>query len=90
MYEINNMGLRYTLICVVFQHEYRFASTTANIESKIGDFLKEKKAMVGVAVLTDRNKILLHNNKMNYPLLSVFKFHVALTVLDKMNKQGTH
>lgn len=63
--------------------------TGHTLESKIGDFLKGKKAMVGVAVLTDRNKILLHNNKMNYPLLSVFKFHVALAVLDKMNKQET-
>ena len=90
MYEINNMGLRYTLIYVLcFSMSIALQAQQQTLESKIGDFLKGKKAMVGVAVLTDRNKILLHNNKMNYPLLSVFKFHVALTVLDKMNKQGT-
>ena len=90
MYEINNMGLRYTLIYVLcFSMSITLQAQQQTLESKIGDFLKGKKAMVGVAVLTDRNKILLHNNKMNYPLLSVFKFHVALAVLDKMNKQGT-
>ena len=42
------MGLRYTLIYVLrFKYEHRFASTTANIESKIDDFLKGKKATVG-------------------------------------------
>ena len=90
MYEINNMGLRYTLIYVLcFSMSIALQAQQQTLESKIGDFLKGKKAMVGVAVMTDRNKILLHNNKMNYPLLSVFKFHVALAVLDKMNKQGT-
>ena len=69
MYEINNMGLRYTLIYVLcFSMSIALQAQQQTLESKIGDFLKGKKAMVGVAVLTDRNKILLHNNKMNYPL----------------------
>lgn len=29
-----------------------------------------------------------YNDHVHFPLLSVFKFHLALTVLDKMDKQG--
>lgn len=90
MYEINNMGLRYTFIYVLyFSISIALQAQQQTLESKIDNFLKGKKATVGVAVLTDRNEILLYNNKMNYPLLSVFKFHVALAVLDKMNRQET-
>lgn len=57
------------------------------LEDKIAGFLKGKKATVGVAVLTDKDETILHNNEVHYPLLSVFKFHVALAVLDKMNRE---
>lgn len=56
---------------------------------RIADFVKDKRATVGVAVLTDKNETLQYNNLVHYPLLSVFKFHVALAVLDKMDKHGT-
>lgn len=57
------------------------------LEGKIAGFLKGKKATVGVAVLTNKDETILHNNEVHYPLLSVFKFHVALAVLDKMNRE---
>ena len=58
-------------------------------ENEITDFLKGKKATVGIAVLTDKNESIQYNNQIHYPLLSVFKFHVALAVLDKMDRQKT-
>ena len=59
-----------------------------SIENQIADFLKEKKTTVGVAVLTDDDKCIQYNNPIHYPLFSVFKFHVALAVLDKMDKEN--
>lgn len=59
-----------------------------SIENQISDFLKGKKATVGVAVLSDKGDIIQYNNHVHFPLFSVFKFHVALAVLDKMDKQN--
>ena len=88
MYEINNMKLRYTLIGVLcFSINIVLQAQQQALEGKIAGFLKGKKATVGVAVLTDKDETILHNNEMHYPLLSVFKFHVALAVLDKMNRE---
>ena len=47
-----------------------------------------RKATVGIAVWTDKGDMLRYNDHVHFPLLSVFKFHVALAVLDKMDKQS--
>lgn len=60
-----------------------------SLETRITDFAKDKKATIGLAVLTDKNETMQYNNPIHFPLLSVFKFHVALAVLDKMDKHGT-
>lgn len=59
------------------------------LEQKISEVTKDKKATIGVAVLADDKIVALHNNDIHFPLLSVFKFHVALAVLDKMDKSHT-
>lgn len=84
------MKLRTAFILV----SYLFSVTTlcaqnTTLQSRISDFLKNKKATVGVSVLTERGDTLLYNNNLRYPLLSVFKFHIALAVLDKMDHAGT-
>jgi len=56
-------------------------------EQQIEEILKDKKATVGVAVLANDTIVALHNNQIHFPLFSVFKFHVALAVLDKMDKE---
>lgn len=61
----------------------------SGLESRIDSLLKDKKAVVGIAVWTDKGEMLRYNNHIHFPLLSVFKFHVALAVLDKMDKHGT-
>ena len=60
-----------------------------SLQPRISDFLKNKKATVGVSVLTEKGDTILYNNNLRYPLLSVFKYHVALAVLDKMEHAGT-
>ena len=83
------MKLRYTLIGVLcFSINIVLQAQQQALEGKIAGFLKGKKATVGVAVLTDKDETILHNNEVHYPLLSVFKFaNVALAVLDKMNRE---
>ena len=72
MYEINNMKLRYTLIGVLcFSINIVLQAQQQALEGKIAGFLKGKKATVGVAVLTDKDETILHNNEVHYPLLSV-------------------
>ncbi len=66
------------------------ASATAQLHyvgQRISDYLKDVPAEVGVAVATDRDETVFIGNDMRYPLMSVFKFHVALAVLDKMDRQ---
>lgn len=57
-------------------------------ENQIVDFIRSKKAIVGYSILTDKNEQISYNDEIHFPLLSVFKFHIALAVLDKMDKQN--
>ena len=59
------------------------------LTSSIDSILLDKEATVGVAVLTPQGKLIIVNDTVSYPLMSVFKFHIALAVLDKMNRQNT-
>lgn len=51
--------------------------------------LRDTRATVGVAVMAGDTLVARHNARIRFPLMSVFKFHVALAVLDKMDKQRT-
>lgn len=62
--------------------------SVSELENRIDSLLNGKKATVGIAVWTDKGDMLRYNDHVHFPLLSVFKFHVALAVLDKMDKQS--
>lgn len=55
----------------------------------IDNILADKQATVGVAISTPQGHLTTFNDTVQYPLLSVFKFHVALAVLNKMDIQHT-
>lgn len=66
--------------------------TKADIEELKRDIdviTSDKGATVGVAVATDDCEILTLNRRTRFPLMSVFKFHIALAVLDKLDKSST-
>ena len=63
------------------------AQQMSELENRIDSLLNGKKATVGIAVWIDKGDI-RYNDHVHFPLLSVFKFHVALAVLDKMDKQS--
>lgn len=57
------------------------------LEKKLTKLTKDFKATVGVAVIKGNKPIVLLNNNVHYPLMSVFKFHVAVAVLHKMTRR---
>ena len=61
--------------------------SASDLTSDIQEVIKGKKAQVGVAVLY-KDDAFTANNDDQYPLMSVFKFHIALAVLKKMEQEG--
>jgi len=52
-------------------------------------FIKDKRAGIGVAWTTG-GKLMSVNNRRQYPMMSVFKLHVAVAVLRQMERRGTN
>lgn len=57
------------------------------LKNKIEPILKNKNAVVGVSIRGIESKDSLNiNGELHFPMQSVFKFHIALAVLDKADK----
>ena len=63
------------------------AVSASDLTSDIQEVIKGKNAQVGVAVLYKDDAVAV-NNDAQYPLMSVFKFYITLTVLKKMEQEG--
>lgn len=60
---------------------------TDSLKTKIEDILKTKNARVGVSIVANDGKDTLKiNDSYHYPMQSVFKFPIALTVLSEIDK----
>lgn len=64
------------------------SNTNINLlESRITELLKSKDATVGVAIKgIENNESVQINGEKHFPMQSVFKFHIALALLDKVDK----
>ncbi|CAD7812474.1 Extended-spectrum beta-lactamase PER-1 [Chryseobacterium aquaeductus] len=59
----------------------------STLDQKINSILKDKKATVGISVLGFENGFKYNKNgNKRLPLLSVFKFHIALAVLNDVDR----
>lgn len=58
------------------------------LRSSIQEIIKGKDATVGVALIVDGKDTLTVNNSFHYPTQSVYKFHLALAVLDYLSKNN--
>lgn len=58
------------------------------LRNKIQKIIQGKDATVGVALIVDGKDTLTINNNFRYPTQSVYKFHLALAVLDYLNKNN--
>lgn len=74
------------LICLLIFSSCLF-SQNQSLESKIDSVIRNKKAQIGIAVIYD-NEILTIQNDSLYPMMSVYKFHQALAVLDHLEKNN--
>lgn len=57
------------------------------LEAQLKQAISGKKAEIGIAVIMDGKDTVTVNNDIHYPLMSVFKFHQALALLDYLEKQ---
>ena len=62
-------------------------SQNEKLRKNIANIVDDKRATVGVALISDRDT-LTFNNDIPYPTMSVYKFHLALAVLDYMDKNS--
>lgn len=73
------------LLSITFISTQIFGQT--ELRQKLEQITATKKADVGVSILNLENgETLSINGTKHYPMLSVFKFHIALTVLDKVDQ----
>lgn len=64
-----------------------FAQTINELREELNQIIKTKKATVGISIKGIENKDTLSiNGDLKAPLMSVFKFHIALTVLNKVDE----
>ncbi len=57
------------------------------LTKELDSLLQDKRATVGVAVVLDGCEAFTYNNQLRFPLMSVFKFHQALAVLDYLDRE---
>ncbi len=62
------------------------AAAGKGLREDIGQVLEGKRATIGVAVICG-DMVLTVNNDRKYPIMSVFKLHVAVTALRKMDSE---
>jgi beta-lactamase class A len=84
----HNKGIRiFCLLVVLFFACPISAQTTEDLRQKINQIIATKKADVGISILgLEQEDTLSINGNKRYPMISVFKFHIALTVLNKVDK----
>ena len=75
------------LLSTACQQQPQTANTA--LQEELDTYLHAQRATVGVSVLTDSTALVSRNDSLELPLLSVFKFPVALAVLHRMEQQGT-
>lgn len=62
------------------------AQNTETLRQQIELLVKNKNALVGVAILGSRGDTLSINGEKHFPMQSVFKFHIGLAMLDAIDK----
>jgi beta-lactamase class A len=86
----NHFTMKFTNLCLllIFQLTtvFNHAQTEA-LKQQIENFTKTKKAEVGVSIVSIEGKDTLFIGKNDhYPMQSVYKFHLALAVLNQVDK----
>ena len=78
---------RISLILISFLSFQAFAQTTNDLRQQLNQIIASKNTTVGISIKSIEDKDTLSiNGNMKAPLMSVFKFHIALTVLNQIDE----
>ncbi|WP_337967837.1 class A beta-lactamase, subclass A2 [uncultured Flavobacterium sp.] len=78
---------KFSIILFSFLSFQMFAQTTNELRQELNQIIASKNATVGISIKSIEDKDTLSiNGNLKAPLMSVFKFHIALTVLDLVDK----
>ena len=78
---------RFSVILVCFLSFQTFAQATDKLREQLNQIISGKNATVGISVKSIEDKDTLSiNGNIKAPLMSIFKFHIALAVLSKVDE----
>lgn len=75
-------------LLVLFFTLFGLSAYADGLRDELLAFTKNYRAQIGVAVIIDHMDTVCINNSADYPLMSVFKFHQALSVADVLHRRG--
>lgn len=74
--------------CIYFLSVQTFAQSLTELRKEIEEIISTKNATIGVSIKGIEDKDTLNiNGTLNAPLMSVFKFHIALATLNLVDKR---
>ena len=74
--------------CLIFLTALTPLYSQEPLAQQLKSIIENKKATVGIAVLYNGKILVTVNDKAGYPMMSTFKFPLALAVLERLDKQG--
>ncbi|GIQ58769.1 CepA family class A extended-spectrum beta-lactamase [Flavobacterium collinsii] len=81
------MTKAFCILLLSFLSFQAFAQTTTELREKLHQIVADKHATVGIAIKSIEDKDTLSiNGNIKVPMMSVFKFHIALAVLSKVDE----
>lgn len=89
-YSTNSMKrstLLYPIIALICLMPTLLNAQGSHLEAQLKEAIKGKKADIGIAVIINGKDTVTVNNNIHYPMMSVFKFHQALALVDYLEKQ---
>lgn len=75
------------LLCISLFSLQTFGQTSAELRKKIEQIISTKNVTAGISIkgIEDKDTLSINGN-LDAPMMSVFKFHIALTVLNQVDK----
>ncbi|WP_455672910.1 class A beta-lactamase, subclass A2 [Phocaeicola sp.] len=79
---------RLIFVLILFIIPIALQAQAKTLGNQIQEVIKNKKAQIGVAVILNGKDTVTVNNDCQYPMMSVFKFHQALFVVDYLQRKN--
>jgi len=79
--------IKLSVLLISFLSFQAFAQTTNDLKQQLNQIIASKNATVGISIKSIEDKDTLSiNGNLKAPMMSVFKFHIALTVLSQVDE----